>query len=436
LWQVILWIAATGLSAWLLARRLSISDPLRRWAAIAWAFIFLLIGPVYYHLQVPVILILWLYNGRRFWQSLGVILLASAWAGISRINWFPAPAMLAAALYFLEEPVSPKPVWRYLIPPFLWGVLGVIVAFGAQTLYALLSNNPTEQFTSSFTSDLLWYRLFPNITYPMGILPATLLVALPLLVLIVVLVAPRRRAFHPIRQLGLAAILLVLFAGGLVVSAKIGGGSNLHNMHAFLTLLMVMAAYVFFERYCPDWPERAAVEQAETRWGQVVRKGALALALLVPIYFAADSGGGVGAYNTGLTQEALNTIREYAAEAAERGEEVLFITERQLLTFHEIEGVHLVSDYEKVFLMEMAMAGNSDYLNKFHDELKNHRFGLIISEPLFTKEKGREEVFGEENDAWVRQVSKPVLCYYRPRKNLLNDVPIQILVPRGEASCP
>jgi hypothetical protein len=83
------------------------------------------------------------------------------------------------------------------------------------------------------------------------------------------------------------------------------------------------------------------------------------------------------------------------------------------------------------------MAGNPDYLGKFQEELKNHRFGLIVSEPLFTREKGTDEIFGEENDAWVKEVSKPVLCYYRPRKGLLSGVPIQLLVPRqGTISCP
>jgi hypothetical protein len=436
LWQMFLWIGVTGLCAWMLARRLSIPDSLSRWDFAGWTFMFLILGPVYYHLQVPVILVLWLYNRQRSWQSLGAILLASAWAGISRVNWFPVPAMLAAMLYFMEEPVESRSIWRYLVPPFLWGILGVAVAFGAQALYALLSGNPTEQFTSSFSSDLLWYRLLPNPTYEQGILPAILLVSLPLFLVILIWLFPRRRAIHPIRLTGTGAILLILFAGGLVVSTKIGGGSNLHNMDAYLVLLMVAAAYAFFDRVGLDSPERATIQQSKSPVERAIHQGVLLLALFIPLYITVDAGGGMDIYNPQQTQEALATIREYATETAGRGEEVLFITERQLLTFHEIEGVPLVDDYEKVFLMEMAMAGNPNYLGKFHDELKNHRFGLIISEPLFTKEKGREEVFGEENDAWVNQVSKPVLCYYRPRKNLLNDVPIQILVPRdGETNC-
>jgi len=86
--------------------------------------------------------------------------------------------------------------------------------------------------------------------------------------------------------------------------------------------------------------------------------------------------------------------------------------------------------------MEMAMAGNPDYLGKFHDELKNHRFAMIVREPLFLQYKNADEIFGEENNAWVSQVSKYVFCYYEPQK-LLRNSRIQLLVPRSDPKdCP
>jgi hypothetical protein len=54
---------------------------------------------------------------------------------------------------------------------------------------------------------------------------------------------------HTIRQLGLAAILSVLFLGGIIVSTKIGGGSNLHNLDAYLVVLWVIGGYVFSGKY-------------------------------------------------------------------------------------------------------------------------------------------------------------------------------------------
>ena len=47
---------------------------------------------------------------------------------------------------------------------------GFVAAFLAETTYIAISGNPLSNFGTSFTSSLLWYRLFPNITYPNGIL--------------------------------------------------------------------------------------------------------------------------------------------------------------------------------------------------------------------------------------------------------------------------
>ena len=53
--------------------------------------------------------------------------------------------------------------------------------------------------------------------------------------------------------------------------------------------------------------------------------------------------------------------------AAQNGP-VLFINERQLVTFGDVR-VPLVPDYEAVTLMEMAMSGNQVYLDRFYDDL-------------------------------------------------------------------
>ncbi|HEX7974692.1 MAG TPA: hypothetical protein VF498_09810, partial [Anaerolineales bacterium] len=119
LWQVVLWVGVTLITSYCVARRLAIPGRVQRWLLVALAFIFLLVGPVYYHLQVPLILVLLTFDRRRFWKTLVGVLLASIWAGISRINWFPVPGMLAALLYFLEQPAEKRSFWRYLIPPFL-----------------------------------------------------------------------------------------------------------------------------------------------------------------------------------------------------------------------------------------------------------------------------------------------------------------------------
>lgn len=428
LWQVLLWVGITLAGSWALARRFSLPDGLRKWAFIAWAFLFLLIGPVYYHLTLPFFLVLWGFRPQaRPWLSFGVVLLASLWAGISRVNWYPVPAMLAAAIYFLETPVHPKPLWKYLLYPLALGVVGSAAAFGAQALYVFWSGNPPEQFTTSFMSDLLWQRLLPNPTYPLGVLPALLLACGPLLWMIAQRLEGWQERYHPIRLLGLGAMLLVLFAGGLVVSAKIGGGSNLHNMDAFMALLLLVGAYFYFGRFAPDAQVERPVPPA--------RPAVLGATLVVTAFFTLMSGSPLSLPPEDQVKDALATIRTYVDEATKDGGEVLFITERQLVTFGYLEEVGLVPDYEKVFLMEMAMANHPDYLGQFNDDLKNKRFSLIVSEPLFSRIKDSSNIFGEENNAWVRNVSRPVLCYYRPVRFALTNFPIQLLLPREGEDC-
>ncbi len=433
LWQVVLWVTVTSLSGWVIVQRLKISIPIRRWAFLAWVFLFLLMGPIYYHLQAMIILIVALFRPNRLWQSVGVVILASVWAGLSRINWFPMPAMLAIALYLLEVPVSGRPIWRYLARPFVWGVIGLPVAFASQALYRVITANPGEHFTSSLTSDLLWYRLLPSATYHLGVLPAAILVSLPLITLIFIRLRVNIRAIHPLRLLGLGVILLILLGGGLVVSVKIGGGSNLHNLDAYLTLLMLSAAYIYFDAMKEE-PDEGGVILQNPPSASVVSKGLaasmLTLAVLLPLYFALLVGEALPRYDFAMANQAIERLARLIHNNAKG--QVLFISERHLLTFQNLRGVPLVPDYEKVFLMEMAMAGNRDYLGRFYQDLQERRFDLIVTEPLFLRLKGRSEAFGEENDAWVKRVSEPILCYYKPYR-MLREVRLQILIPREEA---
>ncbi len=442
LWQDILWIAATGLAAWLLMRRLAarsqelnlektsqaqptlaISDRSLRWTFILWTSLYLLMAPVYYNLLVMVILLLWGFNRRKPWQVLLVVLLASLWAGISRINWFPVPGMLAAALFFLEENLQSRSFVRYLVKPVLWVFLGTLTAFAAQAAYALGSGNPSEQFSSSFTSDLLWYRLLPNATYPLGILLSILLVSLPLVLVILGHLRANPHLYHWLRLLGIASILFILFAGGLVVSVKIGGGSNLHNMDAFLALLLVVASYFLFDLVAaevPVSPPGSAYQPSNIL---------LAWGLLMPVLMVLQAPMAYQLPGKAEVSEALETIQETVNQATRDGGEVLFISERQLMMFDQITNVELVPDYEKVFLMEMAMANNRNYLETFYQLLKNHRFALIVSEPIKVNFQDRTDSFGEENNAWVERVSRQILCYYEPAETL-KSVRTQLLVPR------
>ena len=103
-WQMFLRFALLGLTAQTLIWRIDIKDRTFRWLLWIWMGLYLFQGPVYFHLAVPLILMLWGYStqdDRRTWVFL---IFASIWSGLSRINWYPMPGLLASVLFFLEVP--------------------------------------------------------------------------------------------------------------------------------------------------------------------------------------------------------------------------------------------------------------------------------------------------------------------------------------------
>lgn len=405
LWQIFLWIGMTALTAFVLARRLKIEDGLLRWVWMGWAVLFLFQGPVYYHLLLMVVLVLWGANSRAFWRTSGVVLAASVWAGISRLNWIPVPAMLVSSLYLLEVPQeSESSLVRYLSKPFLWGLTGTAVGFGAMHTYGRLASGSQNWLNSVQNSPLLWDRLLPSATYTTGVLPALLITSLPALLFLAFSRHDWIEALSGIRRVILVSILGVLALGGLVVSVKIGGGDDLHNMDAFLVHLMVLVSYAVFARYTP---EKGPVQQVSTpSWGW------MALLLAVPLGFSLGLGRHLRPPDPIQGRRALASLDHSVRTTSERGGEVLFISERHLLTFDLIDGIPLIPEYEKTFLMEMAMSGNEDFFQQFGADLRNHRFDLIVVSPQHRQYRERDYEFGEEDNAWIKHVSEPLLEYY------------------------
>ncbi|MDO9299802.1 MAG: hypothetical protein Q7T89_00400 [Anaerolineales bacterium] len=426
LWQALLWIGLTATSSILLARRLA----LRGWMQFlvaAWVFLYFFQGAVYYHLHVCVIIILAGVSTRHLWRSLLFVIMASIWAGASRVNWFPVPAMLAIAIYLLETSYKGKG-WRYWLTPFIWGISGFVAAIVSQFIYINVSGNADiRTFGSSFTSTLIWTRLLPNDTFPLGILLGIMIVSAPLIIAMIQMTRGKFSRFHPLRWLALFAMLFVLFLGGLIVSVKIGGGADLHNMDAFLVLLALIATSFFAGQV-------AGEDDLNPAWGQI-HWSVTAAALLVPLGFALPQIGFLPRYDPIMVEKDIQKLQAAVSDvAANGGGEILFVTERQLLTFEELNNIPLVPEYEQVELMEMAMSGNREYLEKYYADLKNQRFAIIIAEKQkFTQQK--KGSFIEENKAWVRYVGAPLLCAYKPVESL-SSTNAQIFVPRPtQPSC-
>ena len=422
LWQVVLWLGVSFWTGIALSRRFKAG-----WGFVLFSFLFLFQGPVYYHLLVIVLLVSWGVNHRYPIRTLLVVVAASIWAGISRINWFPMPGMLAAVLYLIEVPVGQKSLLRYMLPPTAWVLLGIGIAFLAQYGYIYWSGNPVEQFGSSLTSDLLWYRLWPNATYGPGLLRSVWRISFPVLLILLARWLPNWNRFHPLRILGMFAAITILLLGGIVVSVKIGGGSNLHNLDAFLVILLVVGAGFYYHKAAPEPPDAtypaSPLRASGSLWPLVF------FVLLFPLRDLTQVGGALPRYNFATAEHEVAVLRNYIQHTARSGGEILFIDQRHLLSTKIISGVPLVADYEVVFLMEMVMGNNQVYLERFHQDLRAGRFASIVIGTPVVHYQDQDFAFPEENNKWVEQVAVPLLCFYKPEVQL-PDSGMSILIPR------
>ena len=403
-WQVVLWLGITLAGSFALLKHLNLKKWWAKLGIIAWFFMFCFQGPVYYHLMVVIILVLLGFDHHGLRRSLIFVGLASVWAGISRVNWFPVAGMLAATLYILKIPKADKRFWEYWRWPIITVVVSLILAFLSQSLYASISGNPVEVFGSSFNSPLYPYRLFPNEAYGSGILNMTITAIFPLMVILIWYLFKRWRAWAGLRLLALIVILVALLVVGLIVSMKIGGGDNLHNMDAFLVFFAVVTVLMAFEQFKPDFP------QYMKPW--TIPQPLIVFALLIPLIFVLDALRPYPQLDHRRAWEDIDAVQRLIDEATAEGGEVLFIQHRHLLTFDSITRVALVPEYEKVFLMEMAMSANQPYLEIFWRDLESHRFDLIISEPLSIYMQTSDQVFGEENNVWLINVEQPLVDFY------------------------
>jgi hypothetical protein len=325
------------------------------------------------------------------------------------------------------------------------GVAGLIGSAAAYAGFFTLGAASVGSSASVSTSQaLLWYRLLPNATYGEGVLLGLVKAAAPLAVLLV-LAGGRHWKPTMLQLLIVAFSLLAFLAVGLVVSTKIGGGGDLHNLDMFLIGMLFTVGVVWKLAADP-------IAQGVARWPAwvyavlvlaLVMPATAALKALRPISFADDAAWlsvladverprDLGSLpNAEVTSSSLEQLQQAVAEAQEQGE-VLFMDQRQLLTFGFVEGVELVREYEKKRMMDEALSGNAKYFESFYRDLSARRFSLLISSPLRTPIKDSEYGFGEENNAWVDWVARPILCYYE-EQDTLNEAKVELLVPRNGA---
>ena len=391
----------------------------------SWTFLFLDQGPVYAPLVIGAILTVIAVRAKLF-PGILIIFAASYYTRNARWTWSYAPGLWAGllALLAIEKPSFSKQGLKDLVKPVTLGIAGYLGghlipslsnSINSSTDLALLPNrSPTSR------QPLLWDRLFPNPTYPPGILWALVWAVLPVILLLGILVLQKKWRTNWLQNLALLIIPGGFLVVGIIASVKIGGGSNLHNLDMLLMSLALIASSAF---------EFIIQKNGNASKLSPLASIILFIVLVSPVTFTLISGERLSLPANEKISEALDTVQNKMERYSQQGE-ILFIDHRQLLTFNLVNNVPLVDDYEKKYLMDQAMANNEKYFSTFYKDLADKRFALIVNEPSNLVIRGSEYSFGEENDAYVKWVTIPLLCAYEPLYTS-PETSMELMIPRN-----
>lgn len=390
-----------------------------------WLYVFLDQGPIYPPLIIAAILTIIAIRAPN-WLGVILIITASYYARVSRWTWGFAPGLWAGmiSLSLIKDPSFRKGEIKQLIRPVLFGISGYFGQLLVQIQKSIFRGGGIsfipDPIASTSRQPLLWERLLPNATFAPGILLGLAWAAAPVILFIVTAVINRKWRQNNLQILSALVISTTLLTIGIIASTKIGGGSNLHNLDMFFITTAFLAGASFMavcENSLKDFLNNKLLIAI------------LALSMISPIIFSLQNNQRLILPAKEKTVEALDTIRLKVGEFKNSGE-ILFIDHRQLLTFNYVEEVPLITDYEKKYLMDYAMAEDKDYFAPFYEDLENKRFSLIVNEPSNVIIRGGDYEFGNENDLYVEYVTKPLLCFYEPIYTS-KDTSVELLIPRA-----
>ncbi len=394
-----------------------------------WTYIFLSEGPIYAPLIFCAVLVFIAAKTQNFPITLLLVICAGYIANMTRFTWIIAPTVWAFLfIYFREKKSTPWQRNLKSVCAALAGLIGGVVLpsfIPIQTSSIILEENTSSGILQSIktilqSQDLLWYRLLPSETFPLGILPALLLIVTPLFIIVNIYIKKEKIQLEKAEKFYLIASIIGFLLVGAVVSVKIGGGSNLHNMDMFLLTLLIIIS-IFWKNGLAEWVQS---EIRKTSWVSIL----ILFLLVYPNIRYINSVKPLSLPSNEIITDSLENIQTRIDEKKETGE-ILFIDQRQLLTFGEIKNVDLIGAYEKKLLMNEALSNDQFYFDHFYQDLKEHRFSLIITEPTRIIYQSDENNFGEENDAYVKWVSEPLLCYYEALETF-QEVGVELLIPR------
>lgn len=435
LWNVLVWVIPPlllGFSA-IFRRTTFRHDWIWQIGFSIWCFLFLSQGPIYPPLVLCAIAVVIGLRQKNLPLAILLVAVASYYARISRWTWMYAPGLWAGmlALVMIQAPSFKNGRWKELIRPIILGLSGLA---GAEIIPLIVSRffsgmiaaegSMTNVMVDSFNfkQPMLLDRLFPNPTYSPGILLGYLWVGGPVFLFLIILAV--RHFWNPnwMQKAALVVVVGGFSIAGVIVSVKIGGGSNLHNLDLLWVTLALLSAAVF-----RDWLDHDLPGLYDVKIKSVL--AVLCLAAVFPTTSMIQYGEPYEVPAKYFVDSSLEKLQDEVENAKLKGD-VLFLDQRQLLTFGYVKDVPLVADYEKKLVMDQALSGNQAYFDAFYKDLANHRFSMIVTEPI-RKSMADEDTrnFGEENNAWVYWVSRPLLKYYKALVTY-DEVGVQLLVPR------
>jgi hypothetical protein len=426
-WNVLLF-TATYILLGLLVFRKKTSLPTTLLLGL-WTFLFLNQGPIYTPLILCAMLV-WVAGGAPLLISLILLTIAGYYANLTRYTWSIAPAIwgVLLALFYKDKDKTVKTQidWLRVVTSGMAGLFGGLIL---PIIAPLSTSGATQEFQGAIVSSaastlqsqtLIWSRLLPNETYAPGIVLGILFAAIPLIILLAAFSRQTKLKINLWQQLATIGSCLAFLMVGLIASIKVGGGSNLHNLDMLFINFLFLAG-IAWQSGGREWllkfnPQKPVVYLS------------LLFMVIYPLFPTITSAYPFDPPSKNDQRNVLAFIQKSVSEAKNIGE-VLFIDQRQLLTFGEVKGVALVPEYEKKFIMDRAMSGDEALFIKFYQDLQNHRFSLIINEPAYIEHQFEDASFGTENDVWVEWIAKPTLCYYRILQTYKNPS-VELLIPR------
>jgi len=446
-WNAFLVTIPYAILGWLAFRPLKSSR--LQWLLLGlWSMMFLNQGPIYTPLVLSAIVII-LARRRALWLALPLVFLAGHYAGVSRFTWRFAPAIWAVLLtlgdailirgtvrwkdWLNGTALAVAGLWSKGLPILLGIVQGLIPSGGQSSTGSATTPTPqgsggveTLQGLQATTTDqpFLWYRLFPNEAFPPGILLALILAAAPLLLLLIY--ASRKGMWKAERWQGAFTLVALgaFLAVGLIASAKVGGGTDLHNLDMFLITLIILAALA--------WDAGLLEKLTSAVKTDHYVQGLLIVIVLIPAFQPFLTGKPLDIMSDDRAALELQRIQDRVACASPHGE-ILLMDQRQLLTFGQLADLALVPEYEKKKVMNEALASDEAYFEQFRADLESGRYSLILTEQIATNLKYLDDdrlgdSLVEENNAWVNWVTAPLLDYYESIDNP-RELSIELFVP-------